>query len=105
MIIVSRKFQKKEVSNGMLGNSEGLLLVHPNILVDLVKAIRTMIVKMVKISKSVQDQDYKQEVLYQYVTSEKFCRSFANVLEVHTKLSFKLKKRKTTSHCGAIESN
>jgi hypothetical protein len=87
MIIVSRTFPKKDVKNGYLGNIDGVHLVHPDILVDLVRTIRTMIVKMSKISESMQDQKDKQEELYKYVTSEKFCRSFEKILEVHTKLS------------------
>jgi len=87
MIIVSRSFPKKEVKNGFLGNSDGVLLVHPNILIEYVRTIRTMIVRMSKISESMQDQEDKQEELYKYVTSEKFCRSFEKILEVHTKLS------------------
>jgi hypothetical protein len=87
MIIVSRTFPKKDVKNGFLGNSDGVLLVHPDILVDFVRTIRTMIVKMSKISESMQDQEDKQKELYKYVTSEKFCRSFEKILEVHTKLS------------------
>lgn len=87
MIIVSRSFPKKEVKNGFLGNSDGVLLVHPNILIEYVRTIRTIIVRMSKISESMQDQEDKQEELYKYVTSEKFCRSFEKILEVHTKLS------------------
>jgi hypothetical protein len=68
-------------------DKDGVLLVHPNILIDLVRTIRTMIVKMSKISESMQGQEDKQEELYQYVTSEKFCRYFEKILEVHTKLS------------------
>jgi chromosome segregation ATPase len=97
MIIVSRSFSKKDVKNGFLGNSEGVLLVHPDILVDLVRSIRTMIVKMSKISESMRDQDDKQEELYKYVTSEKFCRSFEKILEVHTKLS-DLQSKEEKSH-------
>jgi hypothetical protein len=87
MIIVSRRFPKKDVKNGFLGNSEGVLLVHPEILVDLVITIRSLIVKMSKISECMQDQEDKQKELYKYVTSEKFCRSFEKILEVHMKLS------------------
>ena len=61
MIIVSRSFPKKEVKNGFLGNSDGVLLVHPNILIEYVRTIRTMIVRMSKISESMQDQEDKQE--------------------------------------------
>jgi len=97
MIIVSRTFPKKDVKNGFLGNSDGVLLVHPDILIDLVRAIRTMIVKMSKISESMQDREDKQEELYKYVTSEKFCRSFEKILEVHTKLS-DLQSKEEKSH-------
>jgi hypothetical protein len=34
-----------------------------------------------------QDQENKQQELYQYVTSERFCRTFEKILEVHAKLS------------------
>ena len=64
MIIVSRSFSKKEVKNGFLGTSDGVLLVHPNILIEYVRTIRTMIVRMSKISESMQDQEDKQEELY-----------------------------------------
>lgn len=97
MIIVSRTFPKKDVKNGYLGNIDGVHLVHPDILVDLVRTIRTMIVKMSKISESMQDQEDKQKELYKYVTSEKFCRSFEKILEVHTKLS-DLQSKEEKSH-------
>lgn len=97
MIIVSRSFPKKDVKNGYLGNVDGVHLVHPDILIDLVRTIRTMIVKMSKISESMQDQEDKQKELYKYVTSEKFCRSFEKILEVHTKLS-DLQSKEEKSH-------
>jgi Uncharacterized protein conserved in bacteria (DUF2130) len=97
MIIVSRTFPKKDVKNGYLGNIDGVHLVHPDILVDLVRTIRTMIVKMSKISESMQDQEDKQKELYKYVTSEKFCRSFEKILEVHIKLS-DLQSKEEKSH-------
>jgi hypothetical protein len=97
MIIVSRSFPKRDVKNGYLGNSEGVMLVHPDIVVDLVRTIRTMIVKMSKLSESMQDQEDKQDELYKYVTSEKFCRSFEKILEVHTKLS-DLQSKEEKSH-------
>ncbi|MDP9287217.1 MAG: hypothetical protein M3P08_03360 [Thermoproteota archaeon] len=36
--------------------------------------------------ESMENREDKQEELYQYVTSENFCRSFEKILEVHTKL-------------------
>lgn len=83
MIITSLNLPKK-IKNRYLGTSDGILLVNTSILVEYVKTIRTMIMKTSKISESMRGQKTKQEELYQYIISERFCRSFDRILDVHT---------------------
>lgn len=84
MIIASHNLPKK-IKNGYIGASDGILLVNTSILVEYVRTIRTMIMRTSKISESMRGQKTKQEELYGYITSERFCRSFERILDVHTK--------------------
>jgi uncharacterized protein DUF2130 len=75
----------KKVKNGNIGTSDGILLSNTSVLVEYIRTIRTMIMKMSKKSVSMQGQKSKQEELYQFIIGEKFCRSFEKILNVHAK--------------------
>ena len=52
VIIVSSNLPKREVKNGLYGQKDGIVLVHPDIVVEVVKQIRQGIIKISNYAKS-----------------------------------------------------
>ena len=71
-LIVSSKPQKRTVPNGLLGEVEGVIVVHPDIVVEVAKTIREGILKIARMSASQEDMDAKQARLYRYVVGHEF---------------------------------
>lgn len=70
-LIVSSKPQKA-VRNGLLGEVDGVIVVHPSIVVEVAKTIREGILKIERVSVSQNDKDAKQARLYKYVVGHEF---------------------------------
>lgn len=72
VIIVSANLPKTSVPNGLYGEQDGILLVHPRIITEVAKQIRSGIVEVSKLSNSKKDQENKQSRLYEYIISSEF---------------------------------
>ena len=72
VIIVSSNLPKKDIENGLIGQKEGITLVHPDIVVPLVKLIRQGIIKISNYAKSKIEKESKEAELYDFITSDKF---------------------------------
>lgn len=86
VLIVSVNLPKNSVPNGLLGEKEGILLVHPSIVVDVVKQIRMGIVEISKTSKTREDRDTKESKLYNYVTSSDFSLNIESIARINEEL-------------------
>lgn len=72
VIIVSSNLPKRDIENGLIGQKEGILLVHPDIIVEIVKQIRQGIIKISNYAKSKIEKESKEAELYDFITSDKF---------------------------------
>jgi hypothetical protein len=99
MIIISRSLPKRDAKNGLLCNKDGIILIHPSILIDFVKIIRSEIIKILKLvtAQSKRDQEVKQERLYRYICSEDFNTWFEKLSEIHGKM-FELQNKEEKNH-------
>lgn len=97
VLIVSRNLPKKEVKNGLLGEKDGILLVHPSIVVEVATQIRTGIIEISKLSKSKGDQKSKESKLYNYIISQDFSMILESLDRIHKKL-FDLQTKEEKEH-------
>ncbi len=97
VLIVSRNLPKKDVKNGLLGEKEGILLVHPSIVVEVAAQIRTGIIEISKLSKSKGDQKSKESKLYNYIISQDFSMMLESLDRIHKKM-FDLQAKEEKDH-------
>ena len=72
VIIVSSNLPKRDIENGFIGQKEGITLVHPDIVIPIVKLIRQEIIKIEKYAKSQIEKESKETELYDFITSDNF---------------------------------
>lgn len=72
VIIVSSNLPKRDIENRLIGQKEGILLVHPDIVVEVVKQIRQGIIKISNYAKSKIEKESKEAELYDFITSDNF---------------------------------
>jgi hypothetical protein len=97
VIIVSANLPKTSVPNGLYGNRDGILLVHPSIVTEVAKQIRSAIIEVSKLSTSKEDQKSKQAKLYQFVMSSDFAMIVENIAQYNEKL-FLLQSKEEKDH-------
>lgn len=97
VIIVSANLPKNTVPNGLYGNREGILLVHPSIVTEVAKQIRSGIIDVSKLSMSREDQKSKQAKLYQYVMSSEFSMIIEDISSINEKL-YSLQTKEEKDH-------
>jgi hypothetical protein len=86
VIIVSANLPKTSVPNTLYGTREGILLVHPSIVTEVAKQIRSGIIEVSRLSMSKEDQKSKQAKLYQFVMSSEFAMTIEDISKVNEKL-------------------
>ena len=97
VIIVSANLPKTSVPNGHYGTRDGILLVHPSLVTEVTKQIRTAIIEISKLRLSSKDQKSKQSQLYEYITSSEFSRIIEEFSTVYEKL-YKLQSKEEKDH-------
>lgn len=97
VIIVSANLPKTTVPNGLYGNREGILLVHPSIVTEVAKQIRSGIIDVSKLSMGKEDQKSKQAKLYQYVMSSEFSMIIEDISSINEKL-YSLQTKEEKDH-------
>ncbi len=85
VIIVSRNLPKKIVKNGLFGESDGILLCHPCIVVDVVRQIRKGMIEINKQSESRKDRDNKESKLYDYIRGSDFVSTLEKLHTIYQK--------------------
>lgn len=86
VIIVSSALPKRDVKSGLLGDRDGIYLVHPSIVVPFAKYLRSAIVELSLISKSDKERDSKEALLYQYIRSQEFISRLEQVARIQTRI-------------------
>ena len=97
VIIVSANLPKNSVPNGLYGTRDGIILVHPSIVIEVTKQIRTAIIEISRLRLSTNDQASKQAQLYQYLTSSEFLRIMEDISTAHETL-YKLQTKEEKDH-------
>ena len=97
VIIVSANLPKTSVPNGHYGTRDGILLVHPSLVTEVTKQIRTAIIEISKLRLSSKDQKSKQTQLYEYIMSSEFSRIIEEFSTVYEKL-YKLQTKEEKDH-------
>ncbi|MCE2614997.1 MAG: DUF2130 domain-containing protein [Nitrosopumilus sp. (ex Thoosa mismalolli)] len=97
-IIVSANLPKKDVPNGFLGRKDGILLVHPSIVVEISKQIRSGIIEISKLSTSKEDKKEKESKLYDYITNQEFSMLLQSIYELHQKMCDVQNKEEKSHH-------
>lgn len=86
VIIVSANLPKTSAPNGLFCRRDGILLVHPSIVVEVSRQIRSGIMEISKLSSSRQDRNTKEAKLYEYVISSEFSLLLEDISQVNEKL-------------------
>jgi hypothetical protein len=73
-IIVTKGITEKDSNNTLIGTREGILLVHPSIVVEICKLLRSFIIEMAK-HRSNDGRASKQAKLYDHLISAEYARS------------------------------
>ena len=72
VIIVSANLPSRDIENRLIGQKEGIRLVHPDIVVEIVKQIRQEIIRTSNYTKSKIEKESKETELYDFITSDNF---------------------------------
>ena len=96
-IIVSRNLPKRDCKDGLYGEKEGILLVHPDIIVAVAWVIRKAIIEISKEITSKQDLETKQSKIYDYVRGREFNIQIESICEAHKKM-FDLDEKERKDH-------
>ena len=89
IIIVSKNVTVKKGSkniNVLITEREGILLVDPKIVVEVVRQIRKGIIEISKIASSREDRETKEAKLYEYVLSPEFYRIIEKLHSISSEL-------------------
>ena len=80
--MVSSSLPKRSVPNGLVGEKDGILLVHPSIIAEVARQIRSGIVEVSRYSLGGADRDSKQARLYDYIISTEFASTIEAIASV-----------------------
>ena len=97
VIIVSARLPKTKVPNGLYGTQDGIILVHPSIIVETTKQLRNSIIEISKLQLSTKDQESKQTQLYEYMIGSEFSRIMDNISTAHETL-YKIQSKEEKEH-------
>ena len=97
VIIVSARLPKTKVPNGLYGTQDGILLVHPSIVVEITKQLRNSIIEISKLQLSSKDQKSKQTQLYEYMIGSEFSRIMDNISTAH-EILYKIQTKEEKDH-------
>ena len=97
VLIVGNNLPKTSVPNGLLGEKDGIILVHPSIVVEVTKRIREGMIEISKLSLGKEDRQEKQDKLYEYIMSQEFSLVLKSLSDLNEKL-FNLQSKEERDH-------
>ena len=86
VLIVGNNLPKASVPNGLLDEKDGIILVHPSIVVEVSKRIREGMIEISKFSLGKEDRQEKQDKLYEYIMSQEFSLILKSLSDLNEKL-------------------
>jgi len=97
VLIVGNNLPKTSVPNGLIGEKDGIILVHPSIVVEVSKRIRDGIIEISKLSLGKEDRQEKQDKLYSYIMSQEFSLVLKSLSDLNEKL-YNLQSKEEKDH-------
>jgi hypothetical protein len=97
VLIVGNNLPKNSVPNGLLGEKDGIILVHPSIVVEVSKRIRDGMIEISKLSLGKEDRQEKQDKLYSYIMSQEFSQILKSLSDLNEKM-FHLQSKEEKDH-------
>jgi len=97
VLIVGNNLPKNSVPNGLLGEKDGVILVHPSIVVEVSKRIRDGIIEISKLSLGKEDRQEKQDKIYEYIMSQEFSLILKSLSDLNEKL-YNLQSKEEKDH-------
>jgi len=97
VLIVCDNLPKKAIPNGLIGQKDGVILVHSSIVVEVAKQIRSGIIEVSKYTKSKEDQKAKQTRLYEYIIGQEFSMVLQTMAELNEKM-YNLQSKEEKDH-------
>lgn len=97
VLIVSSILPKMDIPNSLVGTKDGILLVHPKIIGEVVKLLRENLISIHTKSSTEKNRDTKESELYNFITGHQFAMQLSVMSNCYHKLD-KLLTTEMTSH-------
>jgi hypothetical protein len=86
IIVTEKGITKKDSNNTLIGMREGIYLVHPTIVVEIGKLLRTFIIEMARQTSSNKGRTSKQAKLYDYLSGSGYARTLKMMRDAKSNL-------------------
>lgn len=97
VLIVSSILPKMDIPNSFIGSKDGILLVHPKIVVAVVTILRENLITLQTKTLTETNRGTKESQLYDFITGHQFAMQFSVISNCYNKLN-KLLQTEQTSH-------
>jgi len=97
VFVVSSILPKKDIPNSLFGVKEGIFLVHPAVVIEVVKLIRGNLIEIHTKKNTQENRDSKESELYEFVTGHQFALKLSVISNCYSKLD-ELLKTEMNSH-------
>ena len=87
VLVVSASLPKRSVPNGLVGEKNGVLLVHPSIVAEVARQIRSGIIEVSRYSLGAADRESKQARLYDYIIGTEFTSTVESIADVQEQVA------------------
>jgi hypothetical protein len=96
-LIVVLNHLPREIKNGCIGRKDGILIVRRDVVMEVARQIRSLLIQISRLSANKQHQATKQSKLYDYIGSREFCRQMETICESDAEES-ELQKKEEKDH-------
>ena len=87
VLVVSASLPKRSVPNGLVGEKDGVLMVHPSIVAEVARQIRSGIIEVSRYSLGAADREGKQARLYDYIIGAEFASTVESIAAVQEQVA------------------
>jgi hypothetical protein len=86
IIVTPKGINKKDSDNTLIGTREGILLVHPTMVVEIAKLVRSFIIESTKQTSNNKGRTSKQARLYDHLKSPEYARTIETIRNANSNL-------------------
>lgn len=97
VFVVSSILPKKDIPNSLFGIKDGIFLVHPTVVIEVVKLVRSNLVEIHTKKNTQVNRDSKETELYEFITGHQFALKLSVISNCYSKLD-ELLKSEMNSH-------